>query len=791
MNDKNKMQTLLFDLDKNKVKEDDPKLFELYEKYRYYWKWFLLSAGLFLMLTFVYLRYANNEYEVFTTIFISDRDNGGLTTERSAFQDLGILNSNSQSSVYNEITILKSRSLIEKVIKKLRINITFHEVGRVKNSEIYGTDVPFKINFLIQDSVLYNLDTSFVIRARSKSRYLLSDIDNNPIQEVAFGKNVNMKFGEINVTPSNDESLEIGDELIIKINPINTVVNFYREKLNVNVENENSSIVALSLKDAVIEKGKDVLDNVAQQYILNGIEYKTLVAQNTDKFINERIKDVYNSLTDVDQGVETFKVKNKLTDLGVEAGLDISSNAEIQERIIDLNSQINLIEFIMDHLKNNPESLIPANLGLQDASTNENTNNYNRLLLEKNRIIKSSSKLNPTVINLEYQIETLRKGIEQSLRNFESSLTFELNEVKNQEYFINSKRRAAPKQEREFQDIKRKQQIVESLYLYLLQKREENVISLGMPIPNAKIIDVANGDDLPVYPKPLLSYVVSLFLGFMVPIIIISIKSLLDNLVHSSDDVRKVVKAPIIGEIPLTNSKKKLVFDNKGNSGIAESFRLLRTNLEFMMPNSKGESKVVFITSTLSGEGKTFVAINLASTLSLLNKRVLLVGADIRKPKISSYLGIKSKKGLTNFLLDESVQIEDLIITLNDKSFDVLDSGEIPPNPSELLLNGRFEDVMDYGRKFYDYVIVDTSPVNMVTDTLLLGHHANLFIYVIRAEFLDKRLLEVSQMMYENKRLPNMSILVNGVNVERKGYGYGYGYGNVEDKKFTWRSIFS
>ena len=381
---------------------------------------------------------------------------------------------------------------------------------------------------------------------------------------------------------------------------------------------------------------------------------------------------------------------------------------------------------------------------------------------------------------------TLRQSIEQSLVNLRSSLSFSLSEARNQEYRINSKRKVAPQQEREFQDIKRKQQIIEALYLYLLKKREENAISLGIPVPNAKIIDKADGSNLPVSPKPMLVYLIGGILGLLIPFMIISIRSLLDNMVHSYDDVEAAVKAPIIGDIPKSRSKKNVIITDTDNSNIAESFRLLRTNVNFMLSGAKDEAKSIFVTSTLSGEGKTFVAINLASSLALLEKRVLLIGADIRKPKIASYLNIKPTTGLTHFLMDKHLEAQDVIMYNKETNIDIIDSGEIPPNPSELLLNGRFESVLTYAKQHYDYIIVDTAPVNMVTDTLLLGDHADLFIYVVRAEYLDKRMLKVPQTMFENKRLPNMTMLINDTDYENKGYGYGYGYGYGNAEKKPW-----
>ena len=787
MKEEKQIQTIY--IDSKDDSDDEINLREVFEKYSYHWKWFLFSLVLFLTIAYAYLHYTQKKYEVTSTIFIEDKDSGGMPSELEAFSDLGILGSGKKKSIINETGVLRSRTLTERVVRDLGVYITYFKEGSIVNKELYGEDIPFKVNFFIKDSVLQKMDTLFKISAQSTSKYEVKNADDELIKTVVFGKNVKTGFGEINITPSDVENIKIGETIIVKISPVKKVANAYRKKIKIEEETKKSSLLVLSLTDEVKEKAQDILDNLVLQYNNDAITYKSMISENTDQFINDRIKDITVDLNRVDKGVEDFKTKNKLTDITTEAGLDLQSNAELQQRIIELNSQMKMVEYIQTHIRNNKEALIPANLGIKDAATNNNTSVYNRLLLERNRIIKSSSKMNPTVINLDAQLATLRQSIEQSLVNLKSSLSFSLSEARNHEYRINSKRKVAPKQEREFQDIKRKQQIIESLYLYLLKKREENAISLGIPVPNAKIIDKADGSNLPVSPKPMLVYLIGAVLGLLIPFVIISVQSLLDNKVHSYDDVEAVIKAPVIGDIPRNSSKKKVIVSDKSNSNIAESFRLLRTNANFMLSGVRDRARTIFITSTISGEGKTFVALNLASSLALLNKKVLLIGADIRKPRLANYLDRKPETGLTHYLMDNDLKPVDVIDSLKKENFDVIFSGEIPPNPSELLLNGRFEEIIEYGKANYDYVIIDTAPVNMVTDTLLLGHYADLFIYVVRAEFLDKRLLKIAQTMYENKRLPNMTVLINDTDYEKQGYGYGYGYGNDERKPWYKRIL--
>jgi len=768
---------------------EDINLREVFDKYRYHYKWFLLGLLLALITAFTYLRYTPNTYELNASILIDDKENGGgLNSELSAFKDLGILG-DSKTTLDTEISVLKSRTLLQRAIKELGVNITYHAVGRVRASEIYREEVPFKINFMVTDSIMQKLDTTFSIAALSETKYGLNDANGKRLSEKLFGEKVQTRFGDMIITPINVQHVNFNEEVKVQISPLKKVANHYRKKIQIAPDTKKSSVLVLSLKDIHRVKAQDILNNLVAQYNQDAVDDKKMIAKNTDDFINNRIEDISLELSSVDRGVETYKTENKLTDIGYEAGLVLESNSELEKRIVDLTAQIKLIDYVQNYMKNNKEDLIPSNLGLKDETTSQSTLNYNQLLLERNRILTGSSKMNPTVVNLEAQINTLRGSIEQSLVNLKRSLSLSLNEARIQENRLNNKRALAPKQEREFQDIKRKQQIVETLYLYLLEKREENAITLAVTAPNAKVIDVADGEDTPVSPKRSIIYLAAALIGLIIPFMVIYIRSLLDNKIHTVEEVEKEVPAPVLGDIPATGSDKKMIITETDNSNVAESFRLLRTNVGFMLPQNKEGGKSIFITSTIGSEGKTFVALNLANALTLINKKVLLVGADIRKPKISKYLNIKPTSGLTNYLIDHDLDVADVLTNSNESKLDVIASGPIPPNPSELLTNGRFEEVLAYGRKHYDYVIVDTAPVNIVTDTLLLGHLADLFIYVVRANYLDKRLLSVPKKMFENKRLPNMAVLINDTNYEKKGYGYGYsyGYGYTETKKAWWK----
>lgn len=774
--------------------DDAINLREEIEKYVFHWKWFVLGVLIAIVGAFLYLRYTPNQYEVATTILINDKDNGGLASELSAFEDLGIV-SKATSSLDNEIELLKSRSLMRRVVKQLGINVTYFKQGRVIKSEIFNKYSPIKINFFSKDSVFYAMDTTFTVVVASPTSLVLKNKEGNKVATKNFGENISTNFGNITITPVNDKTLKKGEEIIVKITPLKSVMDNYPNKINIQPVNKNSSVIKLSLKDPVKAKAEVILNDLVKQYNDDAVKDKSLVAKNTNEFINKRLEIITKDLANVDKGVEDFKTKNKITDVTSEASLVTQANADIDKKIVDISTQIKLADYVIEFVATNKSELIPANLGFNDKSIDESTINYNELIFERNRILKSSSELNPIIINLNDQIAQLKTSITQSLNNFKESLKITLKATQNQENILKDKIKSVPNQERVFRNIKRQQQIIETLYLYLLQKREENAITLAVTTPNSKIIDTAYGSAAPVSPKRKIVYLAALLLGVIIPFGIIYIILLLDNKVHNRKDVEKVINAPVLGDIPKSKTDKKVVVSDTDRSSTAESFRLLRTNINFMLAAKKDTSKSIFITSTLGGEGKTFISINLASVLALSSKKVLLIGADIRKPKIVDYLAHEEGKGLTHFLMDTNLKVTDVIEKVKGVEFDMIHSGILAPNPSELLMNGRFNEVMDYGNKHYDYVIVDTAPVNLVTDTLLLSDLADLFIYVVRANYLDKRLLEVPKIMFNEKRLPNMALLINDTDYE-KGYGYGYGYGYGSSyvygdtpKKSWWKKI--
>lgn len=762
---------------------------EKFEKYAYNWKWFLISIFIFSLGAYAYLKFIPKQYTVTSTILINDENSKGLPSELSAFEDLG-LTTLSKTSVDNEIGMLKSFSLMESVVKKLGANITFYEKGMISNKELYKNEIPFIINFLLKDSLVYSKDTTFSILALTPAKFVLKNSRGTVSKVYLFGENVQTDFGNITITPAGLKNLKKGEEIVVKVVPIKNIIEDLRKNIEVKTMFKKSSLIQLILKAPIKLKSQDILNNLVQQYNKDAVDDKLFIGKSTNLFINERLNLIKNELSNVDQGVENFKKNNQLTDIDSESSLILQNNAELEKKIVDLNTQVRVAEYVTDYVNKNTEQIIPSNLGLSDDAVSTNSARYNELLIERNRILKSSSKKNPVIINLDEQLKQLRTGISHGLQNLKASLNIALNNTKKEEDKVFSRIYSAPKQERQFKEFQRQQQIIETLYLFLLQKREENAISLAVTAPKAKIIDFADGSNRPTSPKLILVIITALSLGLLLPFTVLYIIYFFDNKVQSIKDIESIIKAPIIGEIPKTVRGSKIVIHDNDKESISESFRMLRTNINFMLSKIKGRAKIIFIMSTIVGEGKTFTTLNLASVIALSNKKVLLIGGDIRKANSNEYINQNIGNGLSNFLIDNSLKVSDVIERSLEGNFDILNSGTVPPNPSELIMNGRFDEIFAYAKDNYDYVVVDTAPIKMVTDTLLLSHYADLCLYVIRLNNLDKRLLEIPKKMFNEKRLPNMAILINGVDLKR-GYGYGqsYGYGKSMPKKNWWKRI--
>lgn len=772
----------------DEYQEEDIQLRAVLEKYLIHWKWFVLGALLCLAAAFVYLRYTTPQYQASTTILVKDEKKGGMLSELSAFADMGI-GGGMKSNLDNEVEILKSRTLVERTIKELKFNVTMTSKGNVVDAEIYK-NTPIKVDFINTKPSFFTKGMSFEFNALTDHTFELINTTEegetallSPKKEFRYGEIIPTRNGDLIITKGitpKDSNLNAERAINIVVTPLENVVASFQKRLNVNPISKTSSVVEISIVDPVVSKAELFLDNLIRIYNEDAAADKSYISESTSKFVANRLLLITQELDGVEKDVEHFKTSNKLTDIETEAKLFIEGSTEYNKKRVEIEIQLNMVASMLDFIKkSNYSDLLPTNMiSTESGDAPSLMDSYNQLVLERNRILKSATAANPTVLKLDSQLASLKMNISESLRRLQANLSIQKRDLKSQEGLLDTKIGDIPVQERQFRVIARQQKVKEELYLYLLQKREETAISLAATEPNARVIDAAKASKIPVSPKKNIIYLAAMLLGLLIPFGILYVKELLDTKVKTRFDITDKFNIPYLGDVPKSLTPNELISTTSRTSS-AEALRIVRTNLDFMLNQvPDGKAKSIFMTSTIPGEGKTFISINLAGIFALSGKKVLLIGMDIRSPKLNEYIGLPCSKGLTDYLSTKGAVIGDYINKLDGfESFDVLLAGSIPPNPTEMLMSKKFDELFVQLKSEYDFILVDTAPVSLVSDTLIVAKHADTFVYVVRANHLDKRLLNIADSMHREKKLPNMAFLLNSTDVA-KGYGYGYGYGN-------------
>ena len=710
--------------------------------------------------------------------------------------DLGLASGLKTNNLDKEIAILKSKRLMRSVVKSLDLYISFIVKGNVRDVELYKNDVPFDLKILKINQKegeefnggSYNVDLS------DNGELYITNLGNLSTLKGHTGSPIDLGFATVVIIPK--DGVDDFHNITMNFSSLDEVASGYRGGLQIIQEKENSNVIKLVLEDPVIEKAKDIIDQVIFEFNKDAIDDKNLIASNTANFINERLDIINGELENVETGKEEFKENNRLTDIKTESQLFVQTASEYNEKRQEIGTQMELVNAMLDYLSSSSNSeLLPANLGIQESAVNHLIGEYNDLVLQRNRIMRSSTELNPAVIRINNNIEQIKANILQSLQRLRNNLQISQNEVNRQVQSVGSKILAVPSQEREYRGIERQQSIKEALYLYLLQKREENSLALAVTAPKAKIVDSAHSNGLIVSPKKKSILLGSLVLGLFIPFSIIYLRDVMDNKVRKRSDIEDYTREiAVVGEIPKVKEKKELIIDKHDRSMLAESYRFLITNLQFLLLKSEnnGKARKILITSTIKGEGKTFTAINLAVTLAFNQKNVLLVGADLRNPKLDKYQEeSECRLGISDYLVSENSCIKNFIKNSRlHPGLKILGSGSIPPNPSELLRSEKVDEMFKEIENLYDYIIIDSAPTMLVTDTLIINKYADLTLYLIRAGVSDKDLLDF---VLANSRSGNMSqvnFILNGVSTNELGYGnkYGYGYGTNKKPNFDWRS---
>lgn len=775
---------------------DDEKIDiqEVLFKYIIHWPWFVGAVLVCLIGAWIYLRMATPVYNISATVLIKDDKKGGNTGGMAGLEELGLsgLISSSQN-IDNELEVLRSKTLVKEVVNQLNLYVSYTDEDEFPSKNMYKTS-PIIVSLtpqeaeklsdpMIVEMLLYpqgSLDVGVTIGDKEYQKHFEKLPAVFPMDEgtLAFFQSPDSLMANKDTTE--ESSAQNVRRITAKINSPMKVARVYCENLTIEPTSKTTSVAVISLKNSSLQRGQDFINQLLEMYNRNTNNDKNEIAQKTAEFIDERIDIISKELGNTEANLENFKRNAGITDLTSEAQIALTGNAEYEKKRVENRTQISLLEDLRKYIRGNEYEVLPSNVGLQDAALVATIERYNEMLVERKRLLRTSTENNPAIVNLDTSIRAMKSNVQATLDGTLQGMLITKADLDREANRFSRRISDAPGQERQFVSIARQQEIKAGLYLMLLQKREENAIALAATANNAKIIDEAIADDIPVSPKRKIIYLIALVLGVGIPVGIIYLIGLTKFRLEGRADVEKLTTVPIVGDIPLTDEKNEkdgsiAVFENQNNL-MSETFRNIRTNLQFMLQNDK---KVILVTSTVSGEGKSFISANLAISLSLLGKKVVIVGLDIRKPGLNKVFRLSTKeKGITLYLANPDTDLMSLVQPSDvNKNLSILPGGTVPPNPTELLARDGLDKAIEILKKNFDYVILDTAPVGMVTDTLLIGRVADLSVYVCRADYTHKVEYTLINELAEEKKLPNICTVINGVDLKRRKYGYYYGYG--------------
>jgi tyrosine-protein kinase Etk/Wzc len=757
-------------------------------KYLRYWYIIVLSVVIAFTMAFIYLRYSTAQYEVISKILIKDDRNVDLAASSAVFDDLGIFKS--KKNLGNEVQILKSKSLMYRVFKELSLYTNYFVEGKIKITEVYGEGVPFKLIVSALDSSAYG--KAVTINVKDDNTFDLKE-DEGEVTSHRFGSEVRKSYATFTVVASSDLDSGKSKEVIVVFNDLKQAADNYNGKLNVELVDKNASVLSVSMIDPTPEKGEDIINKLIDVYNKEAVEDKNQMAANTIDFIDERLRFLTIELTNVEKDVERFKQENKITDVSTDAEIYLQGASEYRKQLAEFEIQIEVLNSIENYLNKQGDQfeLVPSTLNIQDPTLMGLIGNFNQLQLERQRMLRTTQENNPLVQNMNDQLFNLKVNILENLRNIKNGLNITRNNLRASNARFESRIQSVPSIERELLEISRQQGIKEGLYLYLLQKREEAALSLAATVSNTRIIDSAVAGDGPVKPERNTIYLLALLIGLGLPLAGIYLKDVLNDKVQELKDVTSVTNTPILGEISWADTNEAVVITQGSRSSIAEMFRLIRTNLQFATAGKANQ--VILVTSSMSGEGKTFFSINLAASLILTGKKAVVLGFDLRKPKLTQGLNMSNDIGISNYLISEGMAVDTIIQAVPGiPNLSIIGSGPTPPNPSELMALDRVEILIDELKTKFDYIIIDTAPLGQVADAFTLEGYINSTIYLVRYKYTYKEQLKIVDDIYSNKKLKHPMIVFNNAS-RQSSYGYGYGYGNGygyhdDEKKGNWIS---
>lgn len=738
------------------------------------WYWFVLGIALCLGVAVLYVQCKTLVYSVQSTIMIRTDNNMSRSSLQTDMMEM--MGYQTSKIIGDEIQILMSHTIMEQAVLALNLQTEYRKkvglrwVGQYPNPDVLLTFEPGALDTLRTLEIeLERTESDYIIKVDYREKLVAIHVNDlhSPIPTHA---------GLLTFTEM--RSLKVGDKMRINTVSVYARGNALLKQLRCSPSRKESNVIVVAMQSDMPSRARDVVMKVVELYNLDAVLDKNIMATNTANFIEERLQIVEGELGEVETAVESYMKDNGLTDISHELHLVLSNQTSYQNELMEVEMQINLLNFLSDYLQTpaNEQAFIPSNLGVKDAALQKLINDYNALILQQMRMARSATEVNPTYTHSVEEAKTLRQAILSSIDNIHRGLQIQKSDLAKKDRELTSRLYRTPEKERKYVEIKRQQEIKEKLYIYLYQKREENALTLASTVMPAKVIDRPITSN-PISPNTRRIWMIALAMGLGIPFLILFLMDYLNDEVKDQREFQSVVKAPFLGHVLYMPSDKVVAVESHNNSAQAELFRTIRTNLRFMLTDKK--SPIILVTSALNGEGKSYVAINVAASLALLKKKVVIVGLDIRKPTLSQYLHIDFKGELTSYLLDSSISLDDLIIPSGAvDNLDVLPSGAIPPNPGELIQSARLETLFNALKERYDYIIVDTAPLYLVSDTFHLDKYADMTIFVTRANYISREMLPYIQDIYANQKMHNMACILNASTGGKRGYGYGrYGYG--------------
>lgn len=777
---KNTNQRSFPDFDEN---ESTINLVASFKKYLAYWPWFLATILISQIMVFTYLRYADTIYITEAKVkLIDDKKNANFSLDMSKIFNKSTIN------LENEIAVFKSYRLSEQVVRNLKLNVIYISKGKINSKTTFNP--PFLVSYVLpQDSLLSIVKYDITI---TKTGYIILDNKSGKsLKTKGYWLNKPVTGFPITIKPNEIKSIKssVANNYQVIIKPVGLAAIELSNDIQVSSMEKDSDIISLVLKNANGKQAQVILNNLIKVFEEDGIKDNQEVSRRTIDFVDNRFVFLKQELDAIELSKKNYKKSNNLSFIEEDAGANIQSKSVKEQLLFDVESQILLVQLLQDNLNHQTGfDLLPVDIGIKNTSINLLIAEYNTLLLDYQKLQTSAGINNPSILVVFNSLKKQKNNIVNSVKGYKQQLETSRTQSKLAQQSAEGSFAALPQKEKVLRNIERQQNLKESLYLLLLQKREEASINLAVTVPNTKIIDYAITNNVPISTKTNSLILMALLSGIIIPFCVLYIFFKLDVTIYGINDIESInIDIPILGELP------SLEETNSGQVEILEAFRTLAHNTEFISPIKENEfGKIFFVTSSVKGEGKTFVSYHLANAFAEMDKKVLLVGTDLRNPQLHKHLDQnKNNKGLTNYLHDNSLRWQDLICKSksDDYHFDVLLSGDIPPNPTLLLSSQLFNFFVNDIKKIYDIIIFDTSPTLLVSDSLVISKYADTTLYVIRSGITEKKLISYSVKLSEEKKLINMGYVVNDI-VSAYNYGYNYGYGKYEEKKSFFKHLF-